>query len=146
MKQLKFFTNHAKTLEATQNELARKGISPSNLHIFIKDNSKHRYDGLILLSNREQENSALDNRIFVYVLLSLLAVIALFHQWISFLGFAIVMILPAVLPFVLNGLITSTCVKKDTLKKVYFLVIDVDEEKQDLVKSVVKNYPDLVLQ
>ncbi len=146
MKQLKFFTRRVETLKATQDELAKKGIAPEHLHIFIKDNVKNRYDGLLLQSEQELESLLLRNTIVVFVILSLFAALAVFAQWISFTAFALLVILCAVIASVLKGLGSANGVKKDALKKVYFLVVDVDENERDVVERVAKNHPDLVAQ
>lgn len=146
MKQLRFFTNHAATLKATQDELEKKGITAEKLHIFIKDNSRHSYDGLVLQSERGRENVKIRWGTLSFVALTFLASLALLNGLISFLGFAAVIGCYSLVPLLSKKSVREKYANKEALKKVYFLIVDVKDNEEGVVTRIAKHHSDLIPQ
>lgn len=152
MKQLKFFTSQVDTLKATQDELEKKGFTADKLHVFVKDNSHHSFDGLVLQSKHQEENSTVRWGTMMFVVLTFLAAFALFSQWISFLGFATIMGIYSLVPLFAKKEVRSKYAdkyasNKTALKEVYFLIVDVNKGKEEnVVARIAKHHSDLISQ
>lgn len=147
MKRLKFFTKHADTLKETRKELARKGIGPQHLHVFIRENVRHRYDGLLMLAEKDHEDTELSAVTIFYSILFLSGTVLLYLNQLSFLAFAGLFLLVSTVP----GLLKFARAKKaevsaNSLKNVYFLVVDVPDGDERTERELLRHHPDLIPQ
>lgn len=146
MKQLKFFTKYADTLKATQAELSKHGVEPKRLHVFVRDNVSHRYDGLILHSDKGMEERRHLSQNGLFALLFIGGSLALYYGQLSFVEIALAFALVSVIPYCLRFTHASRDKQQQALKKVYFLVVDVNEDDDSLVNDILKHHPDLLPQ
>lgn len=146
MKQLKFFTSRAETLRATESALTKGGIAKKKLHVFARENTQNRYDGLILASQNKQEQDALSSNVVIMAVVMLVGVIGLYYGIINFVAFGVLCMAVSMIPVVSKYLKASALVSNGHLNKVYFLVVDVDDTEENAVASILKNQDGLVPQ
>lgn len=146
MKQLKFFTKYADTLKATQAELSKHGVEPKRLHVFVRDNVRHRYDGLILHSDKGMEQRRHLSQTGLFALLFIAASLALYYSQLTFVEIALAFALLSTLPYCLRFIQSGRDKQQQALKKVYFLVVDVNDDEDSVVNDIVKHHPDLLPQ
>ncbi len=147
MKRLKFFTKHADTLKETRKELSRKGIGPQHLHVFIRENVRHRYDGLLMIADKDHEDTELSTVTLYYCLLFLGGTVLLYLNQLSFLSFAALFLALSSAPSITKYLRSKKAkVSTDSLKNVYFLVVDVPEEDERTEQELLRHHPDLIPQ
>lgn len=147
MKRLKFFTKHADTLKETRKELSRKGIGPQHLHVFIRENVRHRYDGLLMLADKDHEETELSATTIFYCLIFLSGTVLLYLNQLSFLGFAVLFLVLSLVPSVTKYIRGNKAnANAKNLKNVYFLVVDVPEEDECTEQELLRDHPDLIPQ
>ncbi len=146
MKQLKFFTKDARALDRAKRALEKQGVDPSQLKVFSRDNSKHRYDGLLVQSENESQYEHLSLSIFYYVVLCLFGTIAIANHWVDFVGFSAFIILAYLFKYIFSLAHQTPKLQTSLVKTVYFVVINVDQKTERLVSRVTKKTPELIAQ
>lgn len=146
MKQLKFFTHDAHALDRARSALEQQGFDQSHLKVFCRDNSKRRYDGLLIQSENNSQTERLSSGIFYYGLIFIIGAAAIANQWIDFTLFAGVIFLSHIVQSLFSFLKKKPVLQDRLVKKVYFLVVDVDNHSEKHVSRIVRKNPMLIAQ
>ncbi len=146
VKQLKYFTKDPAAVKSARNALARRGFDTKRLKVFSRDNSHHRYDGLLIESENNSQTRELSISILFYVCFFMLGTFAISSSLISFTTFSIFLIAVVVLGNVLSrsGLVFLSTPMSS--KEVYFLIVDVDSESEKMVAKIASAEPMLLAQ
>ncbi len=146
MKQLKFFTSQSDTMQATKAALSSLGIAPHHLRVFTRANQQHRFDGLVMQSDREKEESSLNRTAAIYAGVSLLGAFAVYSHWFAFIDFFAIVFVVSLLFFLRNLFFRNATLPEEANEKVYFLVVEVEEENEKKVASLTEACPGLIAQ
>ncbi len=146
MKQLKFFTSRADTLRATECALKKSGITRKRLHVFTRENTQNRYDGLILASQHREDQDALTGDVTILVSTMLVGSVGVYYDILNFTTFGLFCIAVSVLPFLRRWLSSRSSLSDSHINKVYFLVVDVDDKEAQEVTSILESQSGLVTQ
>lgn len=130
MKQLRYFTRHPDSLDEAKKMLARVGVKRDSVHVFAKDNTQHRFDGLLLQSELSEDNHLSRVSMWSVSMLALAGCYAIAVEWVNFLQFALIC-------FVVTGVLVwlARATQKTVDKSVYFLVVEVDDALASQVKT-----------
>ncbi len=146
VKQLKYFTKDPAAVKSATNALARQGFDTKRLKVFSRDNSHHRYDGLLVESENNSQTRALSLSILFYVCFFLLGTLAISSSLISFTAFSFLLFSAVVLGEMLSrsGLVFLSTPMSS--KEVYFLIVDVDSQSEKMVAKIASAEPMLLAQ
>ncbi|MFL0802661.1 MAG: hypothetical protein K6L81_03015 [Agarilytica sp.] len=146
VKQLKYFTKDPAAVKSATNALARQGFDINRLKVFSRDNSHHRYDGLLVESEHNAQTRELSISILFYVSFFMLGTLAISSSLISFTTLSFILIAIVVLAKLLSrsGLVFLSTPMPS--KEVYFLIVDVDSQSEKMVSKIANAEPMLLSQ
>lgn len=146
MRQLKYFTSDVQAIEKAQDALEKQGFDKKRLKVFSRDNSQRHYDGLFVHSEKHFQNHFLSSSIFHFVIIFCAGTLALSFAWLSFTQLALLVFLGHGIVYLAKLLKFSNKVTRDVSDTVYFLVIDVDKESEEMVSRIAERQQNLIAQ
>ncbi|MFL0809198.1 MAG: hypothetical protein K6L76_02170 [Agarilytica sp.] len=150
MKQMRFFTDNASTVETLRNTLIRKGLGETPARIECKDNSNHAYDALVLNAKQQGDEKKLHISMLLFVSYFLWSASMITLGALDFVSIALVVFIPfsfyyARFFFLLHQRShAKSCDENTQPSKVYFLVLDVEPNCESRISRIAENIPVLI--
>lgn len=147
MKHLKYFTGRANALKEARAGLERNGVAPQHIHTFVRRNDSHRYDGLLLQTDKDHEEKKLRQGVLFWAVMFLFSSVLIQSSLLSLTeAFGLVFLvslITLVAKFPFRG---NAKKQRGKLDCVYFLVVDVDQKNSQKIHRLAMSHPDLTAQ